>query len=345
VILSFRWYGPQDPIPLAHIRQIPGLKNIVSAIYTVPPGEIWPLADLLELKTEIESNGLKFETVESIPVHEDIKLGKSTRDQLIHNYQESIRNCAQAGIKVICYNFMPVFDWTRTDLAHPLPDGSTTLAYHPSSISQPKNLPGWDTSYSPDHLKSLLAEYQQIDSEVLWKNFAYFLNAIVPVAEAEGIQLALHPDDPPWPIFGLPRIICTQNDLDRAVNIINSPANSITLCSGSLGCNPSNNVPQIAHYFGSKNRIAFAHLRNVKNNPDGSFHESAHLSSEGSLDMAAIVKTLAETGFTGPCRPDHGRAIWNEPQPRPGYGLYDRALGATYINGLWEAHQLNLQIK
>ena len=341
--MSFRWFGENDPVTLEKIRQIPGVQSIVSAIYDVPVGEVWPMEKILALKARIEGQGFSFETVESVPVHEDIKLGKPSRDALIANYQQNIRHLAAAGVKVICYNFMPVFDWTRTLLDMKLPDGSTTLAFDTITVdkldvSQGIALPGWDSSYQADELRSLLAEYAHIDEAKLWEHLEYFLHAIIPVAEEAGIRMAIHPDDPPRPIFGLPRIIKNRDDLARLVNVIDTPANSITLCSGSLGARPENDMVALVKEFAGMDRVPFAHIRNVKITPAGDFYESAHASDQGSLDIAAIVRAYHDAGFTGYVRPDHGRMIWGE-TGKPGYGLYDRALGAVYLNGLWEAMQ------
>jgi mannonate dehydratase len=339
--MSFRWYGSSDPVTLEYIRQIPGMHGIVSAVYDVPVGDVWPVEKIQSLKAQIEAAGLAFDVIESVPVHEDIKLGKPTRDRLIANYQQSIRNLAACGLKVICYNFMPVFDWTRTTLAKHLADGSTTLAFSTKEvaeidISKGISLPGWDASYKQDELKALLSEYSKIDEEKLWSHLEYFLAAIIPVAEEVGIQMAIHPDDPPRPIFGLPRIVKNRDDLARILKIVDTKANGLTLCSGSLGAGPENNVEALVREFGGMGRIHFAHLRNVKVSSNGDFEETAHRSDCGSLDMAAIVKAYHDVGFTGYVRPDHGRMIWGE-TGKPGYGLYDRALGAVYLNGLWEA--------
>jgi mannonate dehydratase len=339
--MSFRWYGASDPVRLEYIRQIPGLHGIVSAIYDVPVGEVWPMEAILALKARIEGQGLAFEVVESVPVHEDIKLGRPTRDVLIEHYIQNIRNLAAAGIRVICYNFMPVFDWTRTVLDRKLADGSTTLAFDTREVerldlSQGIALPGWDASYQPGELKALLAAYGALGEAQLWDNLAYFLEAIIPVAQEVGIGMAMHPDDPPRPIFGLPRIVKNRADLARLVRLVDVPANGLTLCSGSLGAGPENDVEALVREFGAMGRIHFAHMRNVRVNAQGDFEETAHLSSCGSLDLAAIVKAYHEVGFDGYVRPDHGRMIWGE-TGKPGYGLYDRALGAVYLNGLWEA--------
>jgi len=339
--MTFRWYGESDPVKLENIRQIPGMYGIVSAIYDVPVGDVWPVEKLQALRDRVEGAGLKFEVVESIPTHEDIKLGKPTRDRLIANFQQNIRNCAAVGVKVICYNFMPVFDWTRTEMAKVLSDGSTTLAFDAKEVAkidpeQGISLPGWDASYKPEELKALLEEYKSVGEAQLWANLEYFLKAIIPVAEEAGVKMAMHPDDPPRPIFGLPRIMKNRDDYARLLDIVDSPANGITLCSGSLGADLCNNVEALVREFGGRGRIHFGHLRNVKVEADGTFYESTHRSCDGSLDMAAIVKAYYDVGFDGYWRPDHGRMIWGE-TGKPGYGLYDRALGAVYLNGLWEA--------
>ncbi|WP_414448236.1 mannonate dehydratase [Burkholderia sp. 22PA0099] len=341
--MSFRWYGDSDPVSLQYIRQIPGVTQIVSAVYDEPVGEVWPVEKIAALKSKIEAAGLRFEVVESVPVHEDIKLGKPTRDCLIANYQQTLRHLAAAGVRVVCYNFMPVFDWTRTELAKTLEDGSTCLAFSTAEVeridpNEGISLPGWDSSYRPEELRALLAEYREIDEARLWSNLEYFLKAVVPVAAECGIRMAIHPDDPPRPIFGLPRIVKNRDDLARILAAVDHPANGLTLCSGSLGAGPQNDVEALVREFGGMGRIHFAHIRNVKITPDGDFEESAHLSSCGSLDIAAIVKAYHDTGYTGYVRPDHGRMIWGE-TGKPGYGLYDRALGAVYLNGLWEALQ------
>lgn len=338
--MTFRWYGDSDPIPLSHIRQIPGVQGIVSAVYDVPVGEVWPVANIRALKDKIEAHGLTLEVIESVPVHEDIKLGKPTRDRLIENYGATLRNLAQCGIKVVCYNFMPVFDWTRTSLEMRLPDGSTTLSFEVETVdridvSQGISLPGWDASYRPEELRALLAEYEAVDEEALWGNLEYFLKKVIPVAAEAGIRMAIHPDDPPRPIFGLPRIVKDRADLLRLLDIVDDPANGLTLCSGSLGASCKNDIPALVREFAGRKRIHFAHLRNVKVTEAGDFYETSHRSADGSLDMAEIVKAYYEAGFDGYVRPDHGRMIWGE-TGKPGYGLYDRALGAVYLNGLWE---------
>ncbi|HYG88163.1 MAG TPA: mannonate dehydratase [Azospirillum sp.] len=338
--MTFRWYGDSDPIPLSHIRQIPGMHGIVSAVYDVPVGEAWPVANIQALKDRIEAHGLTLDVIESVPVHEDIKLGKPSRDRLIDNYCTTLGNLARCGIKVVCYNFMPVFDWTRTALDMRLPDGSTTLSFEVETVeridvSQGISLPGWDSSYRPDELRALLDAYKDVDEETLWGNLEYFLKRVIPAAAAAGIRMAIHPDDPPRPIFGLPRIVKNRDDLQRLLSIVDDPANGLTLCSGSLGASCKNDIPAMVREFAGRKRIHFAHLRNVKVTEAGDFYETSHRSADGSLDMAEIVKAYYEAGFDGYVRPDHGRMIWGE-TGKPGYGLYDRALGAVYLNGLWE---------
>jgi len=337
--MTFRWFGPGDPIPLAHIRQIPGVRGVVSALYDVPVGAPWPREQLERLGGDIDAAGLTLAVVESIPVHEDIKLGRATRDRLIANYCESVRAMGELGISVLCYNFMPVFDWMRTDLAMGLPDGSTALAYDDAALARVAlargtgNLPGWAAAYGPGELQALLAAYRDVDAERLWEHLAYFLERVVPVAEASGVRMAIHPDDPPWPIFGLPRIICRVQDLERLVALVDRPANGVTFCTGSLGALPENDLPAMARQLSA--RIHFAHCRNVRVTGERQFHETPHLSACGGVDLGEVLRALRDTGFTGPMRPDHGRMIWGE-RGRPGYGLYDRALGAMYLQGLWE---------
>ena len=341
--LSFRWYGQDDKVTLEQIRQIPGMEAIVTAVYDVPVGEVWSRESIGKLKELTEQAGLKFEVIESVPVHEDIKLGKPSRDQYIENYCENIRRLAEAGIRCICYNFMPVFDWTRTQLDHPLPDGSTSLVYYQEQVEQVDplksdsdlTLPGWDASYSREELRDVVAQYQSLTEEDLWANLKYFLEGIIPVAAECGANMAIHQDDPCWSIFGLPRIITDEQNLDCFLKLVDDPHNGLTLCCGSLGCSAKNDVAKLAAKYAEMGRIHFVHLRNVQILPNG-FEERAHLSSCGSLDMYAIVKALVENGFDGYVRPDHGRMIWGE-TGRAGYGLYDRALGAAYINGLFEA--------
>ena len=340
--MSFRWYGYDDPVTLRNISQIPNMRSIVSAVYDVKPGQVWPEESLQKMTAECEKHGLVFDVVESIPVPEDIKLGSENRDELIEVYCENIRRCAKYGVKCVTYNFMPVFDWTRTQLDKEAPDGSTSLVMYWDQMRgldplvDDIDLPGWDASYTKDEIKALFRKYAEVGEEGLWKNLEYFLKKVIPVAEECDVRMAIHPDDPPYPIFGLPRIITNEENLDRFLKIVDSPANSLCLCTGSLGCAKTNDVVKMVRKYSAMDRIAFMHIRNILIMEDGSFEESGHLSECGSIDMYEVVKALVETGFDGYVRPDHGRMIWGE-TGRPGYGLYDRALGATYINGLFEA--------
>ena len=338
---TFRWFGPTDPIPLRHIRQIPGVTGVVSALYDVPVGDAWPKDKLAELAESVDGAGLELAVIESIPVHEDIKLGRPTRDRLLDQYAQSVQHMGELGIPVLCYNFMPIFDWTRTDLAAVQDDGSTALLYDDRALSKidlsrgTGDLPGWATAYDAETLQALLAAYGTVDEERLWENLAYFLERIVPVAESAGVRMAIHPDDPPWPIFGLPRIVTNAPNLERLTRIVDRPANGVTFCTGSLGADPANDLPAMVRSLGARGRIHFMHCRNVKWDGPKQFHEAPHPSHLGNVDFRAVLTALRDTGFDGPMRPDHGRMIWGE-TGRPGYGLHDRALGITYLQGLWE---------
>ncbi|MBN1428465.1 MAG: mannonate dehydratase [Anaerolineae bacterium] len=349
--MTFRWFGEKDDtVTLEHIRQIPGISGVAGALFDIPVGEVWPMADILALKAQVENAGLELEVIESVNVHEDIKLGLPTRDRYIDNYRSTIRNLAGAGIKVICYNFMPVFDWLRSGLAFKLSDGSEVFSYDNETVMKVDpiklvedmetdahgfSLPG----YQPDRVKELretFEQYKNVDEDRLFEHLNYFLEGVIPVCEETDVKMAIHPDDPPWSLFGLPRIVTGREKLERLVHLVDSPYNGLTICSGSLGVETRNNIPELIRYFGSMGRIHFGHVRNVRFTGERTFHETSHLSSDGSLDMFEIMKAYYDIDFTGYLRPDHGRMIWGE-KARPGYGLYDRALGITYLNGLWEA--------
>ena len=341
--LTFRWYGEKDCIPLAYLRQIPNMSGVVTAVYDVPVGEVWSQESIDRLKVLSNEAGLAMEVIESIPVHEDIKMGKPTRDRYIENYCENIRRVDKAGVKCVCYNFMPVFDWLRTDMYHKNADGSTSLSYSYEDFLKvdPNNLhlPGWDESYSQDELQGLLKEYKSISHDDLFNNLVYFLERVIPVCEECDVNMAIHPDDPPWDIFGLPRIISNENDLDKMFAAVPSTRNGLTLCTGSFGAGRTNDLIHMAEKYTKQGRVHFAHLRNVKWTDDhDSFCEVGHYSCDGSLDMARIVETFVKNGFDGYVRPDHGRNIFGE-DAKPGYGLFDRALGCAYINGLFEAYE------
>ncbi len=342
--MTFRWYGEKDSIPLSYIRQIPGMSGVVTAVYDVPVGEVWEMDKILRLKSLCDEKGLEMEVIESVPVHEDIKLGLPTRDRYIANYATTIRNLGKAGVKCICYNFMPVFDWLRTNLHTEAEDGSNALSYNHEELMSldPHNLhlPGWDESYTSEELNSLLDAYSGMSHEQLFENLVYFLKGIMPACDETGINMAIHPDDPPWDMFGLPRIITGMDSYDKLFAAVPNVHNGITLCTGSLGAGRNNDMVAMASKLAA--RSYFVHLRQITHSGALDFCESGHLTSMGSLDMYGIVKALVEAGFDGYVRPDHGRNIWGE-DGKPGYGLYDRALGATYLYGLFEAIEKGLK--
>ena len=338
--MTMRWFGDgKDTVSLEQIRQVPGVAGVVPALHTLPAGEVWPLDMILDMKKEIEAAGLTMECIESVNVHESIKLGDGDANKYIENYKECIRNLSKAGVKVICYNFMPVFDWTRSRLDQPLPDGSTALVYHTEDVAKMDptklTLPGWDASYSPSEIKELIDAYKELGEEGLWQNLEYFIKEIMPVAVEYNVNMAIHPDDPPWSIFGIPRIITCEKNIDRFLSLYGDKHHGLTLCSGSLGCTKANDYTAMVRKYGAMGRIHFAHVRNIKILDDGGFEESGHYSPCGSLDVVEILKAYHDVGFDGYLRPDHGRMIWGE-QGKPGYGLYDRALGAMYMAGIWE---------
>ena len=351
--MTLRWYGPgYDSVSLEQIRQIPGVKGVITTLFGKQAGELWTLEEINNLKKIVNDAGLEITAIESVNVSDDIKIGSEKRDEHIENYIKTLEALGKADIHVVCYNFMPVFDWTRSDLARVRPDGSTVLAYNQDeidkidpahmkeSIEKMSNgfvMPGWEPERL-EHLAELFEMYADVDADKLLDNLIYFLKAIGPVCEKYDIKMGIHPDDPAWPIFGLPRIVTGLDSIARILNAVDKPYNGITLCTGSLGSNPKNDICAIIK--AAKGRIPFAHIRNLKYNSPRDFEEAAHLSSDGSMDMYEIMKTLYETGFEGPIRPDHGRMIWDE-KAMPGYGLYDRALGACYLNGLWEAIDKN----
>ena len=347
--LVFRWYGEKnDPIPIEHVRQIPCVEGVVCTLMDIPAGEVWPEEDIQKMHAFVKANGLNMDVIESVNIHEDIKLGASTRDEKIENYIETMRRLSNVGVKVICYNFMPVLDWARSHLYFPLEDGSETMFFSHEFImnTTPEalaaryaeqcggiDLPGWEPERLA-HVKETISRYESISQEQYWANAKYFLDAIIPMAEKYDIKMAIHPDDPPWPIFGLPRLINNREGIRRYLDLHPSSSNGLTLCTGSLGADPANDVPALAGEFAPY--IHFAHVRNLKYTENGDFYESAHPRSCGSLDLYAILKALHDKNYKGYIRPDHGRMIWDE-KGRPGYGLYDRALGVTYLAGIWEA--------
>ena len=347
--MTFRWYGTgHDTITLKQIRQIRYVTGIITTLYDKQPGDLWTRDEIHALKKEVEDAGLHIAGIESVNVSDAIKTGSKDRDKDIDTYIECLRNLGEEGIHLVCYNFMPVFDWTRTELARMREDGSTVLAYTQEavdnlvpekmfeSIASDMNgtvMPGWEPERMAK-VKELFELYKDLDNEKLFENLVYFLKRIMPVCNEYDIKMAIHPDDPAWSVFGLPRIIINKENINRLMKAVDDVHNGVTFCSGSYGTNLNNDLPDMIRSL--KGRIHFAHVRNLKFHSPDNFEEAAHLSEDGNFDMYEIVKALYDIGFEGPIRPDHGRMIWDE-VAMPGYGLYDRALGAAYICGLWEA--------
>jgi mannonate dehydratase len=313
------------------------------------PGEVWECERIEEVKKQCEEYGFNIDVVESVNVHDDIKIGRPTRDMYIENYKQTIRNLSKYGVKVICYNFMPIFDWTRSNLFHPVGDGSTALYYEKEMIQSDykamadyilgftekynMSFPGWEPERMA-RLDELFTAYADVDKEKLWANLKYFLEAIMPTCRECDIKMAIHMDDPPWDIFGLPRLLVDEESIDRFLSMVDDEYNCLTLCSGSLNANPENNVAKIIRKH--CDRIAFAHIRNVKHFDNGDFSEASHRDCDGDTGIIEILKAYHECGYKGYIRPDHGRHLWGEGPGtvRPGYGLYDRALGIMYMLGV-----------
>jgi len=347
--MTMRWFGPgYDAVPLEKIRQVPGVRGVVTTLYGAEAGQVWKREDVHALKADVEKTGLKVAGIESVNIHDAIKAGTGERDKYIDAYIKTLEVLGQEDIHVVVYNFMPVFDWVRTDLAKRRNDGAHAMAYDQKVInsigplevsslmerqSRGYKLAGWEPERLAK-LQHLLDIYQGFTSADLFVNLKYFLEAIMPVCDRYDINMAIHPDDPAWPVFGLPRIASDREKLVRLITMVPNAHNGVTLCTGSLGTNPDNDIPAIIRSLAG--RIHFAHVRNLRHTGLGQFEEAAHLSSDGSMDMYAIIKALYDSGFDGPIRPDHGRQIWGE-KGMPGYGLYDRAMGAAYLQGLWEA--------
>jgi mannonate dehydratase len=386
---TWRWFGPDDVIQLGHIRQT-GATGIVTALHHIPYGVIWSVEEIEKRKAMIAADptlDLRWSVVESLPVHESIKIGEGDLSPLFDNYRQSLRNLAQCGITTVCYNFMPVVDWTRTELAHPLPGGGTALRFNaheyaafdcfmlqrpgaeaeqsPEVLARAKEwydrssesdrnkllsnimagLPGAYDRYDIPGLRVMIDRYRDVDANRLRENLARFLREVIPVAEEVGIRMCIHPDDPPRPLMGLPRIVSNEDDLAFIVGAVDSPANGITLCSGSLGAGPSNDVPAIARRFA--NRIWFAHLRNVAKEPDGSFMEADHLG--GDTDMVAVIvallgaqkrrKDAGDLRWRIPMRPDHGHELLDDvgKPTHPGYPAIGRLKGLAELRGVMTA--------
>lgn len=374
---TWRWFGPDDPVTLAHVRQA-GATGVVTALHHLNDGRAWPQDEIDKRKREIEDAGLEWSVVESIIVHEHVKTRSGDFRALIDNYKTSIRNVARAGVRTVCYNFMAITDWTRTDLDYPMPHGGTALRFdavefcvydvfvlkragaeadHPAervaaarerlkTMSESdlarleRNLIEWvparEFVYDRESFRRMLDTYRDLSADGLRGNLAEFLQEILPVAEEEGMAMAIHPDDPPFPLFGLPRIVSTQDDLQALLAGTPSPANGVTFCTGSLGANAANDLPAIAEELGPD--IHFVHLRNVTREADGSFHEAEHL--DGDTDMIAVVAALLREerrrGAQLPMRPDHGHAILDDLGKRvnPGYSAIGRLKGLAELRGV-----------
>ncbi|MDW3196615.1 MAG: mannonate dehydratase [Cytophagales bacterium] len=371
---TWRWYGPNDPVSLQDIRQA-GAKGIVTALHHIPNGEVWPVKEIQKRQQELAAYDLPWSVVESIPVHEDIKRRTGNYEQYLDNYQQSLRNLATCGIRTVCYNFMPVLDWTRTDLTYEVQDGSLALRfdevamaafdihilkratakadYESAIVEQAedyfrgltldqckelersiiKGLPGAEEGYDLGLFAAAIKAYETISPDQLKQNLYSFLEHIIPVSEEVGIQMAIHPDDPPFPLFGLPRVVSTAYDIRELLDAVKSMSNGLTFCSGSLGARADNDLTEMVEAYGEK--IHFVHLRNIQREQNRSFHEADHLT--GSVDMYEVVRALVQLHKKDlPMRPDHGHQMLDDlsKSVNPGYSAIGRLRGLAELRGL-----------